>query len=136
MLIGSTYFFKDIDGFESKDVDILELIEKPIGFKISYQISGKGKCLFKWKKMSPDEFIYHSLSRKCPMEIGKFLVKEFCEEIGFTINHLIKLQPLRDGLDEKHLYEGLIFDFYIKNNDFYLTDEQLKQVYNEYKKYR
>ena len=136
MLIGSKYFFKDIEGFSSKDIDYLELIENPSSFNISYQLSGKGKCIFKWKKMSAKEFIQISLKRNCPMELGKFLVKEFCNEIGFTIEDLKKLKPLRDSLDDKHKYEGVIYDFYIENNEFILTEEQLQKAYNEYKKYR
>lgn len=136
MLIGSTYFFKDIEGFKSKDLDTLEIIENPKEFKYSYQLTGRGRCIFKWKKMTPKEFIQVSLSRNCPMELGKFLVPEFCKEIGFTINDLKQLQILRDALDEKHKYEAIIFDAYIENNDFYLTDEQLSSAYEEYKKYR
>lgn len=136
MIIGSTYFFKDIEGFKSKDLDTLEIIENPKEFKYSYQLTGRGRCIFKWKKMTPKEFIQVSLSRNCPMELGKFLVPEFCKEIGFTINDLKQLQILRDTLDNKHKYEAIIFDAYIENNDFYLTDEQLSSAYEEYKKYR
>ena len=91
MIIGSTYFFKDIEGFKSKDLDTLEIIENPKEFKYSYQLTGRGRCIFKWKKMTPKEFIQVSLSRNCPMELGKFLVPEFCKEIGFTINDLKQL---------------------------------------------
>lgn len=136
MIIGSTYFFKDIEGFKSKDIDTLEIIENPKEFKYSYQLTGRGRCIFKWKRMTPKEFIQVSLSRNCPMELGKFLVPEFCKEIGFTINDLKQLQILRDALDDKHKYEAVIFDAYIENNDFYLTEEQLQKAYNEYKKYR
>ncbi len=136
MLIGSRYFFDKMEGFSSKDIDILELVDNPLTFKISYQLSGKGKCIFKWKRMTPKEFISISLKRNCPMELGKFLVSEFCKEIGFTINDLKQLQILRDALDDKHKYEAVIFDAYIENNDFYLTEEQLQKAYNEYKKYR
>ena len=136
MIVGSTYFFKDIEGFSSKDIDILELVDKPIGFKISYQLIKYGKCLFKWKKMSPKQFIKITLQRNCPIEIGKFLVPEFCKEIGFTIEHLSRLKSLVEKLDDKHKYESIIFNSYIKNNDFKLTQEQLLESYNEYKKYR
>ena len=136
MIIGSTYFFKDIEGFKSKDLVTLEIIENPKEFKYSYQLTARVRCIFKWKKMTPEEFIQVSLSRNCPMELGKFLVPEFCKEIGFTINDLKQLQILRNTLDNKHKYEAIIFDAYIENNDFYLTDEQLSSAYEEYKKYR
>ena len=136
MIIGSTYFFKNVEGFKSKDLDTLELIDNPKDFKYSYQLTGKGRCIFKWRKMNSDEFIKVTLARNCPMELGKFLVKEFCDEIGFTIEDLKKLKPLRDKLDDKHKYEAIIYDAYIENNGFILSSDQLNSAYNEYKKYR
>ena len=135
-LVGSQYFFKDIEGFTSKDIDYLELVANPSNFKYSYQITGKGKCLFKWKRLSPIEFVDITLTFDLPMAIGKFLIPEFSKEIGFTIEHLKMLKPLVDKMDDKHAYEKVIYDAYIENNDFYLTDNQLQNSYNEYKKYR
>lgn len=85
--------------------------------------------------MSPEEFITVTLHCSA-ITLGKFLVPEFNKEIGFTISHLKQLKPLVDKLDNKHLYEKVIYDSYILNNDFYLTEDQLMQAYNEYKKYR
>ena len=136
ILIGSSYFFKDIPGFVSKDIDNLELVETPTLFKNVLQITGSGKCLFKWRKMSVNEFIDITLKRNFPMEIGKFLIPEFNNKIGFTIKHLPLLKPLVDNLDDKHKYEKIIYESYILNNDFTLTNEQLMEAYNEYKKYR
>lgn len=67
------------------------------------------------------------------MQLGKFLIPTFIEAIGFTIEDLKKLQPLADNLDDKHKYEKVIYDSYIQNNDFILTDEQLQKAYLEYK---
>ena len=67
------------------------------------------------------------------MQLGKFLVPTFVEAIGFTIEDLKKLQPLADNLDDKRKYEKVIYDSYIQNNDFALTDEQLQKAYLEYK---
>ena len=39
-------------------------------------------------------------------------------------------------MDDKHKYEKLIYDAYLKNNDFVLTDEQRIDAFNEYKKER
>jgi hypothetical protein len=135
-LVGSRYFFNNIEGFSSKDEDILELVLIPRDFRNMMQIHGKGHCCFRWRKMSPQEFIKITKQSKCPMTVGKFLVPEFNKEIGFTIDHLKQLRSLVDQLDEKHLYEKVIYEAYIANNDFYLTEEQLLNAYNEYKKYR
>ena len=39
-------------------------------------------------------------------------------------------------MDNNHAYEKIIYDSYIENNDFYLTESQLNRAYKEYKKYR
>jgi hypothetical protein len=132
MLVGSNVFFKGIVGFTSKDTDILELVDIPTSFRIVRQIKFPTKCVFQWKRMSPREFIITTLKRNIPMEIGKFLVPEFCKEIGFTIEHLKQLEPLVEKLDEKHKYEEVIFNAYIDNNGFSLTNEQLQQAFKCY----
>lgn len=86
--------------------------------------------------MSVDEFISITLSNNTPMEIGKFLVPEFINEMNITIENLKQLEPLVSRLDDMHKYEKIIYDAYIENNDFYLTDEQLKDAYEIYIKYR
>lgn len=135
-LVGSNYFFKDIEGFKSKDIDKLILVDEPVGFKFTRQTTGLGKCIFEWKRMTADEFVEITLKTKCPMIVGKFLIPEFCQEIGFTIEHLKQLKPLFDAIDIKHRYEKYIFDAYLINNDFVLTPEQKKIIYEEYKKRR
>lgn len=136
ILVGSTYFFNGIEGFVSKDVDNVELVDNPNDFKNYWQMNSKGKCLFRWRRMSADEFVKITLQYGLPMSIGKFLVPEFNKEINFTIEHLKQLQPLVDKLDDRHLYEKIIYDAYIENNDFNLSEEQLKNAYNTYKLHR
>lgn len=136
MIVGSNAFFRSIDGFVSKDIDILELIDKPIGFKIFRQIKFPNKCVFQWKRMTSQEFINETINNDVPMEVGKFLVPEFNNEIGFTIDDLKQLDLLFNKLDDKHLYEKIIYDSYIENNQFILTDIQLQKAYKEYLKYR
>jgi hypothetical protein len=58
------------------------------------------------------------------MVIGKFLVPEFCEEIGFTIEDLPKLAPLLDRLGDRHQYERIIYESYLENQAFCLTEAQ------------
>jgi hypothetical protein len=70
------------------------------------------------------------------MVVGKFLVPEFCAAIGFTIEDLPQLKPLIDILDNKHKYEEIIFNSYLKNGSFTLTDEQRERAYKSYKNSR
>lgn len=136
ILVGSTYFFKDIKGFKSKDKDRVVLIDEPQGFEYVRQTSGSGSCLYEWKRMSADDFVEFTLKSQLPMSVGKFLVKEFCDSIGFTISHLKKLAPQFEKLDDKHKYEKVIYNAIISNNSWTLTEEQLNNAYEEYKKYR
>lgn len=136
ILVGSTYFFKGLEEFKSKDTDRVVLVENPIGFKNVRQTSGSGSCLFEWRKMSADEFVEFTLKTKLPMSVGKFLVPEFCEAVGFTLMHLKKLESIFDKLDDKHKYEKNIYNAYLKNGSFTLTDEQRQSAYEEYKKAR
>lgn len=136
ILVGSTYFFKKIEGFKSKDTDRVVLIDNPIGFNYVRQTSGVGSCFYEWKRMSADEFVSFTLSSKIPMSVGKFLVKEFCDEIGFTINHLKKISSQFDKLDNKHKYEKTIYEAIIKNKSWDLTDEQINSAYEVYKEAR
>lgn len=136
MLVGSNVFFKDIEGFTSKDTDILEFVDNPTDFKNVRQFKFPDKCVFQWRKMSIDELIDITLSRNFPMEIGKFLVPEFIKEFELSIDDLKRLEPIISKLDDKHKYEEVIYNSYIENNAFYLTDKQLKNAYEIYLKYR
>ena len=136
ILIGSQYFFSCYPDFRGKDIDELELIDTN-QFKYTRQLTGCGKCLFQLNKnSSKEEHIEWALRAKAGMVVGKFLVPEFCEAIGFTIEELPRLRELLDRLDDKHRYEEIIFDSYIENNEFALTDEQRARAYASYKESR
>lgn len=136
ILIGSNYFFSCYEDFNSKDIDELEIINTT-EFNQVRQITGQGKCLFQLKKhSSKQDYIDWALQSKIGMVIGKFLIPEFNESIGFTIEDLPRLAPLLDKLDEKHEYERIIYNSYIANNAFTLTPEQRLAAYESYKNSR
>lgn len=128
--VGSSYFFGD----QGTDIDEVEFEDSPRLYRNVMQFRKKDgkRCLFKWRKMTPDEFVEYTLNSKLPMEIGKFLVPEVAEFLGFTIEHLKQLAPVVDRLDDKHKYEKVIYDAYLENGEFYLTDEQRNEAYTEY----
>ena len=70
------------------------------------------------------------------MVVGKFLVPEFCTAIGFTIEDLPKLAPLVERLDDKHMYEKVIYESYLENHAFELTIEQRDRAYSMYRESR
>lgn len=133
ILIGSQYFFSCYDDFNSKDIDELQIIDTD-EFNQVRQLTGRGRCLFSMKRHpSKEHYIDWALQSKVGMVIGKFLVPEFCAEIGFTIEDLPRLSALLDRLDEKHQYEAIIFNSYIENGAFELTNEQRNMAYQSYK---
>ncbi len=135
-LIGSRYFFSCYADFDSKDVDELEIIETN-DFSNMRQLTGQNRCLFQLKRCSSKEgYIANALKSNLGMVIGKFLVPEFCAAIGFTVEDLPRLRALIDRLDEKHKYEEIIFNSYIENRAFALTDEQRDRAYKSYKESR
>jgi hypothetical protein len=98
------------------------------------QITGQGKCLFLMKRhSSKEEYIDWALKSSIGMVVGKFLVPEFCAKIGFTIEDLPKVAPLLEKLDDKHVYEKIIYNSYIENGSFTLTDEQRDRAYESYR---
>ena len=82
--------------------------------------------------MDKNEFIDVSLERGLGMELGKFLVPEFARELEMDIDDLERLRPLAEKLDDKHLYEKVIYDAYIENGCWGLTDEQRAEAYRIY----
>ena len=135
-IMGSQYFFSCYKDFNSKDIDEIEIIETN-DFNYVRQLTGQGKCLFQLKKQSSkDEYIDYALQSSVGMVVGKFLIPEFCEAIGFTVADLSRLRPLIDILDDKHRYEEIIFNSYIENGSLTLTEEQRDKAYNSYKESR
>ncbi|MBR2871498.1 MAG: hypothetical protein IKB98_09045 [Clostridia bacterium] len=136
ILIGSRYFFDCYEDFNGKDIDELELIDTA-EFSQVRQITGQGRCLFQLKRHArTQEYIDWAVKSKIGMVVGKFLVPEFCQEIGFTINDLPKLQVLIDRLDDKHKYEEIIYNAYLYNGSFTLTQSQRDGAYQSYKESR
>lgn len=136
ILIGSQYFFSCYEDFDSKDIDELQIVDTDEFAQIR-QITGQGKCLFLMKRHPvKDDYIDWALKSNIGMDIGKFLVPEFCAEIGLKIEDLAQLTPLLDKLDDKHQYEKIIFDSYIENGSFELTNVQRRAAYRSYKESR
>lgn len=132
--VGSTYFFSQYPDFKARDIDEVVFEDQPKLYKnvLQFRKRDRTHCLFKWRLMTADEFVEYTLNSKLPMELGKFLVPEVCEHLGFTLDHLEKLSSVADRLDAKHAYEKIIFNSYLENGNFILTDEQRYSAYVEY----
>lgn len=134
-LMGSRYFFSGYPGYHSHDTDTVELLDTT-EFREKRIIRGQGKDIFQLRRKPKEELIQDALRSQLPMVVGKFLIPEFNEEIGFTIEDLPRLEPLINALDEKHRYEKIIYYAYLHNGKFELTQEQRDAAYRAYKKAR
>lgn len=127
--LGSNVFFNKYPDFTPHDLDYIEF-KKDI--KVGYRIKIKDYDYFLYPKHWTKED-YINDCKTFPMKVGKFLVPEFNKKINFTIDDLSRLKWLIDKIDDKHSYEKIIYDAYIENQSFTLTEEQRLNAYNEYK---
>lgn len=134
IICGSTYFFSCFSDFNPKDIDEIQIVKSSKRFRFTQQTTGNKKCLFKVVKRPKGELLKYTLSnpKVPPMAVGKFLIPEFNQKFKITIEDLKSLQPLFEKLDIKHQYEKVIFESYLYNNGFFLTDIQLKKAYESY----
>lgn len=131
---GSRAFFSGIKGFNPKDNDIVILVEPAqVPFKWMRQSSNGSTDIFEIVRRPKEELIDHAVKAAQPMAIARFLTPAFAREIGLTPSYLPQLKPMRDRLDKKHEYLGIIYDAYIAQNDFVLSDEQRDAAYESYK---
>lgn len=135
VLMGSTYFFKSYPDFKPHDIDWIDIINTN-DFATKRVVRGQGEDYIILKNKPKQQLIADALKSDLAMVVGKFLIPEFNSRIGFTIEDLPQLQPLIDKLDEKHLYEKIIYEAYLANGDFILTQEQRNAAYESYKEIR
>ena len=135
--VGSSVFFQDYDDYVTKDVDWIAIMDSMFPNKLMIHLHIKNDDIGMYKpNVTKQDFIDEALNSKNPLKVGKFICPEFINYIQFTIDELKSLDILFNNLDDKHKYQKIIYDAYIKNNDFTLTREQLNNAYLEYKKYR
>ena len=136
--MGSSYFFDRYEDYKIKDKDELHIVDEFI-FPNRVCMNMKlfdGNDIFIFKNTDKQEYINDVYESGVNMKVGKFLIPEFNKYINFTIDDLKSLQPIFDNMDKKHTYERVIFESYLKNGDFFLTDEQRMEAYKEYKRSR
>ena len=138
ILIGSSVFFKEYSDFNPHDIDYVLFEDCPQLYKTFAHINTKTEDVFAYKQMSKDEFLQYELEhcKKAKMAVGKLLVPELVKYMNITIDDLKKYKIAIDEIQEKKKKKKIIYDAFIKNNDFILTQEQRDKAYQEYKKYR
>ena len=134
--IGSQVFFSGVyEDYNSHDEDYIIFVKNPTLFKDFMNVRGKGKDYFYFRDMDKDEFIEYSIKHceKTPMAAGKFLVPDVLKHFNMTIDDLKKFETFFNEIDSRHSYEKVIYDAYIKNNDFKIGKRQLNKAYKLYK---
>lgn len=135
-LIGSKAFFSNYPDFNSKDTDVLYIMDTWNTKSNTLNFRNKGMDRFLIKEMSKQEMIDDILKSNVPMKAGKFLVPEFAKYMDMTIDDLKQLSSMFENMDDRHSYEKIIYDSYIINNDFVLTESQRNAAYEEYKSHK
>lgn len=131
--MGSSYFFDKYEDYKMKDYDELCIMDEFFfpGKVMNAKIDGKD--IFMFRNMDKQGYIDDVIETKVYMKAGKFLIPEFNEFIGFTIEDLKSILYFFDNMDEKHRYEKIIAESYIENNGFFLSDSQRDKAYKAYK---
>lgn len=136
---GSRAFFSGMEGFAPHDNDVV-VIENSAGngylFHRSIPNRAEQKDVYHVVKQNKDRLMNWELKHSSPMVLGRYLLPAFCVEFGITVDDLPILKPMRNHLDYRHQYLGLIYDFYLQNGSMTLTEEQRQEAFNEYKKER
>lgn len=141
-IVGSFAFFKDMPGYALHDLDYVIISDEMFNdYHHLYLIKDNVACdIFYWK-VHEIEWYVKSLLRdnSFPLYAVTFLVPAIAKEVGMTIEHLKMLKPVIDRLDEvgpKYAYYKDIYNAYVENNGFFMTDEQLRRAYRTYKSAR
>lgn len=135
-IVGSTYFFKNIKDFKSKDIDEVEIVEPNLLFKYNHRIHVGKKDIIQIVRRDKKDILDYTLNNADGMVINRFLIPELNEEFGITFDDVKTLAPLLNKLDVKHEYLRNIFNAYVANNAMVLTDKQRNDAYQVYKNAR
>lgn len=134
--VGSKAFFSQYEDFEPRDNDFVEIHDDA---DLDFWVTNEdGEHIFHFKRMGKIEFIDFECNRarKFPLVVSKFIVPELIEHFGINLEDLFICISLFNNIDRRHQYVKFIFECYLKNSDFILTDEQRDEAYCLYKEAR
>lgn len=134
-IVGSRAFFSDMPMFHSDNTDIVVFTDTPDGFSHYIHSAISGRDTTTWVIKPKDDFIEYAMRDLANgLEFGKFLVPDVVEYLGITMGDLVKLHGHFENKIEA--YQELIYNAYITNGAFTLTDEQRDAAYKAYKEAR
>lgn len=134
--VGSRAFFSKYEDFEPNDNDFVEIHDvADIDFWVTKE---DGEHIFHFRRMEKNDFIafeFHR-SKNLSMIVSKFVVPEIVEFFEITLEDLIPFIEIFKHIDRKHKYVKYIFECYLDNANFTLTDKQRDEAYRLYKEER
>lgn len=134
MFTGSRAFFEGLEGFCPHDTDIMQFVEGQKHLLVMFN-NKEGESVFSWR--DDVAVVEHILTQTvCPTYIAALLVPEFVSHFGIGVEEWKRAKSLAAKLDRKHVYLGMILDFYIENGKAELTDEQRLAAFENYKEAR
>lgn len=137
IITGSRAFFSKYNDFKPKDKDIVHIIENDSKICKYYYRHYTDLCIISIYNFNKEKLIkIFTSSKVIPMALCNLLIPEFAEYFNITIDDLKLLKNIRNNLDAKHFYLGIIYDSYLENGKFELTDAQLDKAYTSYKLWR
>ena len=133
ILVGSRAFFDGLPNFKPHDSDYVELYNpEEVSFTYKNVIKEGRDCLFQLVRRPKQERIDYALAHERPFSLCMFLVPRVCQEFGMNLQDLEQLRPMRETLNPRHMYLGVIYDYYIENGSMTLTDDQRQHAFVEY----
>jgi hypothetical protein len=137
ILVGSRAFFDGIPDFKPHDSDWVEFYDtSEVSFQYKNVLKAGSDCVFQLVRRPKQQRIDYALAHERPFSLCMFLVPRICKEFGMDLHDLEMLRPMRENLNYRHLYLGIIFDAYMENGSMTLTDNQRTHAYIEYMKAR
>lgn len=133
IIVGSRAFFSQYEDFEPSDKDYVEFSDDQQEY---FWVEKKDdEHIFHYKTTTKEEFINFELEHAdvFPMAATKFLVPEILEYFDMTFDDLYLFNRNFENIDRRHKYTKVIYNAYLENGSFTLTEEQRLAAYNEYK---
>lgn len=134
--VGSRTFFNNYEDFQPTDNDFVQFHEdETTDFWVTVE---NDEHIFNFRSMEKDEFIKYEYERSLtmPLAVCKFLVPELTSLFNIQVDELPIFEPQLKNISSKHQYMLYIYNCYLENGNFTLTDEQRLHAYEMYKERR
>lgn len=134
--VGSSYFFNSLDEHHDLHVDKIALVDNTTNGWWKYIDVYGGATHYEWQKHTIGEWVDKLTSTNDNIRVSTFLVPDFINQIkdNLTIEEYFnKIKPLFNNLEDKYSWVVYVYNAYLNNKAFVLTDAQRESAYKMYK---